>query len=117
VKSVLRTYTSVFALVVALGVPSMAPAQSTKDRLLEIQRDVALMQGALMDSDRGTGEKIAALEALMKQNLDAITRLNQALAVIESAVNRQGDRSSGRSSIRRPRAMRWRPSSAACAKR
>ncbi len=88
---VLRTHTSVLALVLALAVPSMMPAQSTKDRLLEIQRDVALLQGALMDSDRGTGEKIAALEALMKQNLDAITKLNQALAVIESAVNRQGD--------------------------
>jgi tol-pal system protein YbgF len=91
VKSVLRTYPSILALVAAMGVPSMLPAQSTKDRLLEIQRDVALLQGALMESDRGTGEKIAALEALMKQNLDAITKLNQALAVIESAVNRQGD--------------------------
>ena len=90
-NSVLRTPTSVLALVLALAVPSMMPGQSTKDRLLEIQRDVALLQGALMDSDRGTGQKIAALEALMKQNLDAITKLNQALAVIESAVNRQGD--------------------------
>jgi tol-pal system protein YbgF len=91
VKPVLRIHPSVLALVVAVGAPLMMPAQSTKDRLLEIQRDVALLQGAQMESDRGTGQKIAALEALMKQNLDAITKLNQALAVIESAVNRQGD--------------------------
>lgn len=90
-KSVLRNHPSVLALVLALAVPAIMPAQSTKDRLLEIQRDVALLQGAMMDSDRGNGQKIAALEALMKQNLDAITKLNQALAVIESAVNRQGD--------------------------
>ena len=90
-KPVLRPLTSFLALVLALAVPSLMPAQSTKDRLLEIQRDVALLQGALMESDRGTGQKIAALEALMKQNLEAITKLNQALAVIESAVNRQGD--------------------------
>jgi tol-pal system protein YbgF len=35
--------------------------------------------------------RIAGLEALMKQNLEAITRLTQSLAVIESAVNRQSD--------------------------
>jgi tol-pal system protein YbgF len=95
VKSVLSTYPSFLALVAALTVPSMMPAQSTKDRLLEIQRDVALLQGAVVESDRGTGQKIAALEALMKQNLDAITKLNQALAVIESAVNRQTDQMVG----------------------
>lgn len=90
--SVLRLNTPVFALLLAgLAAPGLLPGQSTKDRLLELQRDLAMVQGAVQESDRGAGEKIAALEALMKQNLDAITRLNQALAVIESAVNRQSD--------------------------
>ena len=60
--------------------------QSTKDRLLEIQRDIALLQGAVQQSDRGTGERIAGLEALMKQNLEAITRLNQSIAAAAQSV-------------------------------
>ncbi len=85
-----RFRTSVL-LLAAVALPALAPAQSTKDRLMEIQRDVALLQGAVQEIDRANGEKIAGLEALLKQNLEAITRLNQAVAVIESAVNRQGD--------------------------
>ena len=87
-----RFHTPVLAFLLAsLVVPGVLLGQSTKDRLLELQRDIALLQGAVQQSDRGTGERIAGLEALMKQNLEAITRLNQSLAVIESAVNRQSD--------------------------
>ena len=87
-----RYGTPAFALLLAaLLLPSLVLGQSTKDRLMEIQRDMALLQGAVQESDRGTGERIAGVEALLKQNMDAITRLNQSLAVIESAVNRQSD--------------------------
>ncbi len=79
---------SAVALVLLAGV---APAQSTKDHILELKRDVALLSSALSESDRSTGERIVALEALLKQNLEAVNRLNQAVAVIERSVNKQGD--------------------------
>ena len=66
-------------------------AQKTKDQLIQIQRDLALTQEALRQIDRSNSEKIAGLEALIKQNLEAVTRLNQAVAVIERAVNKQSD--------------------------
>lgn len=72
-------------------VASPAPAQKTKDQLLQIQRDLALTQEAIRQIDRSNSEKIAGLEALIKQNLEAVTRLNQAVAVIERAVNKQTD--------------------------
>jgi tol-pal system protein YbgF len=68
-----------------------AHAQNTKDYLIQIQRDVALLQEALRQIDRGNGEKIVALEALVKQNIEATTRLNQAVAVIEREINKQSD--------------------------
>lgn len=79
------------ACAVALVMAAEAPAQSTKDHLLELKRDVALLTSALSESDRSTGERIAALDALLKQNLEAVNRLNQAVAVIERSVNKQGD--------------------------
>ena len=79
-----------FAVLLALtGVPGWA--QSTKDHILELKRDVALLSSALSESDRATGERVAALEALLKQNFEAVNRLNQAVAVIERSVNKQGD--------------------------
>lgn len=66
-------------------------AQNTKEMILQVQRDLALTQEALRQVDRSNSEKIAGLEALLKQNLEAVTRLNQAVAVIERAVNKQSD--------------------------
>ncbi len=87
-----RTTPSIlFGLIGLLLAAAPAPAQSTKDRLIQIQREVALTQDALRQIDRTNGEKIAGLEALLKQNLEAVTRLNQAVAVIERAVNKQSD--------------------------
>ncbi len=78
------------AAVAALSVVT-APAQSTKDHVLELKRDIALLSSAVSESDRATGERLAGLEALLKQNLEAVNRLNQAVAVIERSVNKQGD--------------------------
>ena len=76
-------------LAAALAVPVMADKKD--DMLLQIQRDLALLQEALRQSERAQGERIVALDALLKQNLDQTTRLKSALDVIERAVNKQSD--------------------------
>ncbi|MCB1022267.1 MAG: tetratricopeptide repeat protein, partial [Acidobacteria bacterium] len=68
-----------------------AAAQSTKDMILETQRQLAGVQEELRQRDRESAERFAALEALIKQNMESTTRLNQAIAVIERAVNKQSD--------------------------
>jgi len=59
--------------------------------ILETQRQIATLQEALRQRDRESAERFAALEALIKQNMESTTRLNQAIAVIERAVNKQSD--------------------------
>ena len=76
-------------LALALTVPGFADKKD--DMLLAIQRDIALLQEAMRQSDRAQGERVVALEALIKQNLETTTRLKSALDVIERAVNKQSD--------------------------
>ena len=59
--------------------------------ILETQRQIAVLQEALRQQDREEAQRYAALEALIKQNMESTTRLNQAIAVIERAVNKQSD--------------------------
>ena len=70
---------------------SPAKAQNTKDMILETQRQIAALQTALREQDTTNATRLAALEALIKQNTEATERLNQAIAVIERAVNKQTD--------------------------
>ncbi len=78
------------ALALVLAVQPVS-AQKTKDQLIAIQRDLALLQEAQRQNQAATAEKVAGVEALIKQNLEAVSRLNQAVAVIERAVNKQSD--------------------------
>jgi len=78
------------ALALVLAVQPVS-AQKTKDQLIAIQRDLALLQEAQRQNQASTAEKVAGVEALIKQNLEAVSRLNQAVAVIERAVNKQSD--------------------------
>jgi tol-pal system protein YbgF len=66
-------------------------AQNTKDMILETQRQIAALQEELRQRDREGSERFAAIEALIKQNMESTTRLNQAIAVIERAMNKQSD--------------------------
>ena len=68
-----------------------AAAQSTKDMILETQRQIAAVHEELRQRDRDSSERFAAIEALIKQNMESTTRLNQAIAVIERAMNKQSD--------------------------
>jgi TolA-binding protein len=68
-----------------------APAAAQKKEIIQLQRDMAILQDAIRQTDRNVTERIAALEALLKQNLDQAEKLNAALAVIERDVAKQSD--------------------------
>jgi len=89
-KSTVTRYLALGALALAVALPP-ASAQKTKDQLIAIQRDLALLQEAQRQNQAATAERVAGVEALIKQNLEAVSRLNQAVAVIERAINKQTD--------------------------
>ncbi len=76
-------------LVHFLGRPPTASAQ--KRELTQLQRDMALLQDAMRQFDRQNSERMAGLEALLKQDLEKQDKLNAALAVIERNISKQGD--------------------------
>lgn len=84
------SFLSLIGAACLLSAPALR-AQSTKDMILETQRQIATLQEALRQRDRESAERFAAIEALVKQNMESTTRLNQAIAVIERAVNKQSD--------------------------
>ncbi len=67
------------------------PASAQKRELVQLQRDMALLQDAMQQLDRQNSARLAGLEALLKQNLEKQDKLHAALAVIERNISKQGD--------------------------
>jgi TolA-binding protein len=61
---------------------SAAPAKE----IVELQRDVALIQDQIRTLQRAFDEKLAALTVLTQQSLDAANKANTAVAVLDSGV-------------------------------
>ena len=67
---------------VLLLCPAFAVAASKE--IVELQRDVALLQEQLRTLQRAQDEKLAAITELIRQTLDAANKTNTAVAVLES---------------------------------
>ena len=67
------------------------PATAQKKELIQLQRDMALLQDQMRQFDSKNSQRFAGLEALLKQNLEKQDKLNAGLAVIERNVSKQGD--------------------------
>jgi len=78
----------VFALLAALA---SVPALAVDREIIQIQRDIAILQELIRQMERQVGERIAVTETLSKQNLESTNKMNAAIAVIERAVAKQGD--------------------------
>lgn len=76
----------VLALIVSAG-----PAFPVAKEIIQIQRDMAILQEQIRQLERRTGERMAVLENLIKQALDAEKKLNAAIAVIDRSVAKQED--------------------------
>ena len=77
-----------FALLAAFA---SLPAFAVDREIIQIQRDIAILQELIRQMERQVGERIAVTETLSKQNLDSTNKMNAAIAVIERAVAKQGD--------------------------
>jgi len=75
--------TSRFALLGLLLVPSIF---GQKKEILEMQRDILQMQDQLRSLQRSQDEKLAALQVLLQQTLDAANKANTATAVLEASL-------------------------------
>lgn len=84
-----RIVAALAALVFVLGSAPRATAQ--KKEMVQLQRDMAILQDAMRQLDRKNSERLAGLEALLKQNLEKQDKINAGLAVIERNISAQGD--------------------------
>lgn len=73
---------ALFTLVSVLAVPVFAQ----KDKILEIQRDVALLQNEVRSMKSSMDEKFAALNVLIQQSLDTANKSNTALAILDKTM-------------------------------
>src|ERR1035438_7552115 len=71
---------------VLLALPAMAPAASKE--IMELQRDVALLQQQVKDLQRSQDEKFAAVTELARQSIDAANRASTGVAVIQSNLDK-----------------------------
>ncbi len=71
------------ALIVCLAVPA---AFGQKKEVIEVQRDVAMLQDAIRALTNSLNEKLAELKVLSTQTLDAATKANTNVAVLESGI-------------------------------
>ncbi len=69
-----------------LAVPAIAPGASKE--IMELQRDVALLQQQIKDLQRTQDEKFAAVTELARQSIDAANHANTSVAVIASTIEK-----------------------------
>lgn len=62
------------------------PVFAQKDKILEIQRDVALLQNEVRSMKSSMDEKFAALNVMVQQSLDTANKSNTALAVLDKTM-------------------------------
>src|SRR2546425_8636552 len=65
------------------------PAFPVAKEIVQIQRDIALLQEQVRTLQRSVDERLAVTQQLLNQNLEASNRLATSLAVLEKAVHGQ----------------------------
>ncbi len=65
------------------------PAFPVAKEILQLQRDLALLQDQIRALQRSFDEKLAVTQQLLNQNLEAANRLSTSLAVLEKTVHGQ----------------------------
>ncbi len=76
----------VVTLMLGLRLFTPLPAGAVAKEIIQLQRDVALLQQQLRDLQRSVDEKTAVLKTLVEQALDAVNRMNLTVNNLERAV-------------------------------
>jgi tol-pal system protein YbgF len=74
------------SLLLLVGAGSAYPQ---KKEIIQLQRDMAILQEVVRQTERQMGERIAVLENLLQQSLDKTDKLNAAIAVLERNIAKQ----------------------------
>jgi len=72
--------------VLPLIVLAAFPVAAQKEKIAEIQRDMLLMQDQIRALQRSQDEKLAAMQVLLQQTLEAANKANTSVAVLDSAL-------------------------------
>jgi tol-pal system protein YbgF len=75
------------ALVLLPASAPLLPAQNQKDMIIQMQRDMSLMQEQIRTMQRTQDEKFAAITESLRNTLDQVNRLNATLAVTQATLN------------------------------
>jgi tol-pal system protein YbgF len=70
-----------------LLLPTLVHAQSQKDMILQLQRDMAAMQEKVRDIEKTQNEKFAAITENLRTTLDQLTKINAELLAFRSNMN------------------------------
>jgi len=82
----LKKVVLVVTLMLGLRLFTPLPAGAVAKEIIQLQRDVALLQQQLRDLQRSVDEKTAVLKTLVEQALDAVNRMNLTVNNLERAV-------------------------------
>jgi len=72
--------------VLLTGVLTLPLASAASKEIVELQRDVALLQDQVRTLQSSQDQKIASLQTLMQQTLDTANRLNTSLALLSNSI-------------------------------
>ena len=72
--------------VLLTAVLALPLASAASKEIVELQRDVALLQDQVRTLQSSQDEKIASLQTMMQQTLDTVNRLNTSLALLSNSI-------------------------------
>lgn len=73
--------------VLLIGVLTLPIASAASKEIVELQRDVALLQEQVRNLQSSQDQKIASLQTMMQQTLDTVNRLNTSLALLGNNID------------------------------
>jgi TolA-binding protein len=73
--------------VLLIAVLALPVASAASKEIVELQRDVALLQQQVRDLQSSQDQKIASLQTMMQQTLDTVNRLNTSLALMSNTID------------------------------
>ena len=76
-----------FIRVLLIGVLTLPLASAASKEIVELQRDVALLQEQVRTLQSSQDQKIASLQTMMQQTLDTVNRLNTSLALLGNNID------------------------------